>query len=486
MRTINENELKVFNETYYCLTDDGKSVVLFGCTDKVENITLPAEIDGIPVTQIENAYFPSKRIKWAAKEITIPENIIIGYQAFAYSPIEKVTLKAGVVLQDYAFEYCRQLAVVNMEPGVRFESRQALWKAKRSQTGHMFFDICDVADNLKAPRAWIECFEQKMTTLDLLKEGFEFQSMYNSGVFCGCESLTEIVIPEGIEVLPSLTFCGCVSLCKISLPSSLKAIGVRCFCACKNLVNIVLPEGIVLIGEEAFDSCYRLDVIAFPSTLTHISGNPFSKCKSLNRIVIPIGMDGISSHSNLDEQIYPYASSWSVEMSDFSKDDFYSAKSWKKIFKSKASKITTEMPSPNELEEQCNKAIQLVLGQSEFEKQKEQVAEITNYFIENIGLQATSKLYTKKDVTALKKQMVAYIDSMQQISETDPGNQEQILSWVQTLVEYINDFDQRFMVIETEDRDSICGLIELCAGLAAFPFPEDDPYFDITESWRKW
>lgn len=65
---------------------------------------------------------------------------------------------------------------------------------------------------------------------------------------------------------------------------------------------------------------------------------------------------------------------------------------------------------------------------------------------------------------------------MQLISKTDLGNREQILDGVQKLVEYINHFNTQFMIIETEDRENICSLIELCADLAGFPFPKKDLY----------
>jgi len=484
MKKINDERLKVYNDIYYCLSEDNKSVILLGCQHKMESIVLPAEIEGMPVVAIDQAYVAGRRIDWTAKEVTIPQGVVISCQAFAFSPIEKVTLQSGVILQERAFEQCHKLTTVNMEPGVRFEQRPALWVSKREPGyGHMFFDFGGVSNELTAPKAWIECFEQKMTIQDLLKEGFSFQAMYNRNVFGGCESLTEIVIPEGIEYLPDFTFWQCISLCKITLPSSLKAIGAECFCACKNLTNIVLPEGVVLIGELAFNACDRLETVVLPDTLTHISGNPFAKCKSLKRIVVPSGMKGVNGLAELDERIYPYASLWNVEMSDFNKEEFFSAKSWKQVLKSKASKITNEIPSTEELEEQCRQAMQFVLGQGEFDKQKEFAAEITDYLIES---RTDSASYKRKDISALKKQIISYVDAMQTISKNDSGNQEGIFSAVKTLVEYINDFDRRFMAIETEERESICMLIEVCADLAGFKIPDNDSYFDITESWREW
>ncbi len=54
-------------------------------------------------------------------------------------------------------------------------------------------------------------------------------------------------------------------------------------------------------------------------------------------------MTGPDGRSEVDETIYPYASFWHVDTTAFSKETFYAQKSWKQIFKAKASNITTEI-----------------------------------------------------------------------------------------------------------------------------------------------
>ena len=481
MIKLDKSNLKEFNGVYYCLNTDGKGVTLLGCTETAD--TIPSKIEGLPVTHFELAWIPDTRIKWHMKDITLPNNVIVGRQALAYSPVEKLHLTAGVVLRSQAFEACRYLKELIFDSGVIFDDRPALKKAQRGATGYMLFETYDLAEQPDAPRLWVECFDNKMTTKDMMKDGFACQRMNNVGVFSSCEALTEVVIPEGVRVLPQFTFGGCFSLCKVTLPSTLQAISACCFAGCKNLVNIVIPDGVKLIGEQAFWGCGKLETVVLPGGLTNIVKDAFSGCKSLSRIFVPAGMKEIDGTAELEDALYRYASHFNVEYDTFSKEDFYSKKSWKKIFGTKASKVTDERPPIRELLEQTNQAIASVLQQSGFDKLKEDIPGITECIP---GMTEGSSKCKRKDMKALQKQLTSYIDAMQYISKQSYGDCDLSLAQVKVITESINEFDAKFMVIETEDRDSLCMVIEECAVLAGFPFPKGDDYFDITEQWRQW
>ncbi|MBO6133364.1 MAG: leucine-rich repeat protein [Lachnospiraceae bacterium] len=47
--------------------------------------------------------------------------------------------------------------------------------------------------------------------------------------FDGCNQLTELEIPNGVESIGSAAFIGCSSLTKVSLPSSLESISESLF-----------------------------------------------------------------------------------------------------------------------------------------------------------------------------------------------------------------------------------------------------------------
>lgn len=118
-----------------------------------------------------------------------------------------------------------------------------------------------------------------------------------------------IVVPEGVEYIPTESFAGLEGPLTVQLPASLRKIGkgafkkclgltridilegVRripdyCFADCKNLKEVVLPEGLVEIGQYAFECCNSLSDINFPDSLEVIEDWAFRVCKSLNSIAI--------------------------------------------------------------------------------------------------------------------------------------------------------------------------------------------------------
>ena len=78
-------------------------------------------------------------------------------------------------------------------------------------------------------------------------------------------SITEVIIPEGIEAIGDYAFKGCWQLNTVKLPYSLKKIGFGAFVG-THLKEMAIPEGVEEIEEAAFyDS--GLSVVSLPSTL---------------------------------------------------------------------------------------------------------------------------------------------------------------------------------------------------------------------------
>ncbi|ALF23584.1 hypothetical protein RO03_10100 [Fusobacterium nucleatum subsp. nucleatum] len=483
---MEEKDVKLYKDIFYYINEDGKTLTIVGFKNSTKVAEVPDTIEDMKVTRM-TAEFPTYRCT-SLKEITISSGITLERRLFALNhSIEKVFLKSGVTLCGQVFEYS-DLKEIKMEKGVKINDIPTLFRVERNKKyyGNFLFNSYPISKNPNAPRIWKECFEENLKRSDLLdKEGYEFQDIENRSIFTGCEFLTEIEIPEGIEILPNATFYACTSLCRVILPKTLKVIGALCFANCNNLVNIVIPEGVVAIGEDAFGGCTNLETVVLPSTLTHIVGNPFTKCKSLKRIVVPEGMLGLDGSEELIDEIFRYVSTFTVGYTSFNKKDFYSKKTWKQIFKSKlVSLITTKKISEKELKEKEDLAIKKLKEQGEFDKIKIYVDEFMEYFLENL----CSSNYKKKDISLLKKKIITYIDSLQKISKNNYSNEEMILKEVKELVDYINEFNKKFQAIETEDREEICEIIDRCAILAGYPYPNPQIQsdFDITYEWRKW
>lgn len=116
---------------------------------------------------------------------------------------------------------------------------------------------------------------------------------FGEQAFVDCYWLKDVTIPEGVTALPSALFQSCYSLKTITLPSTLTSIGDSAFYH-SALQSVSIPDGVKTIGMHAFSSC-DLTSVELPSALTKISDYTFWGCSSLESVTIPDGVNTIGS-----------------------------------------------------------------------------------------------------------------------------------------------------------------------------------------------
>lgn len=109
---------------------------------------------------------------------------------------------------------------------------------------------------------------------------------------------TDIVIPEGVEVIDHETFAGC-QLTSIKLPDSLKFIEREAFRGCKNLRRVVFGAGVTEIPKYAFEYCISLENVILPPTLEKICDGAFNGT-NLSSIKLTEGLKEIRYHAFYD------------------------------------------------------------------------------------------------------------------------------------------------------------------------------------------
>lgn len=70
-----------------------------------------------------------------------------------------------------------------------------------------------------------------------------------------CESITQLVIEDGITTIGNGVFWECINLKSVELPEGIEKIGEEAFYYWKDLKKVVMPESIVSIGNNAFKDC---------------------------------------------------------------------------------------------------------------------------------------------------------------------------------------------------------------------------------------
>lgn len=141
----------------------------------------------------------------------------------------------------------------------------------------------------------------------------------SKSAFRNCNQLTEIVLPEGLEVIGDTAFYGCTQLKRISLPKSvsqigayaykgcplqgtldlmnIKDIGEGAFEGCTGLTSVVLPENLLRIEASLFQGCTGLTVVNIPQCVTTIGTSAIASCSRLQSVAIPDEVERIEDYA---------------------------------------------------------------------------------------------------------------------------------------------------------------------------------------------
>ena len=84
-------------------------------------------------------------------------------------------------------------------------------------------------------------------------------------VFCDCDQLMEVTLPEGLAEIGAVAFAGCIMLEQINWPSTLIKIDHDAFASCSSLRKMTLAGGIVTIQVNVFLNCRSLEGVTILS-----------------------------------------------------------------------------------------------------------------------------------------------------------------------------------------------------------------------------
>ncbi len=162
-------------------------------------ITTPDTLGGNAYEIHSYAFYGSK-----LKSVNVKGATLVGYAAFAYSDIEKVTLPGSVVeIANNAFE-ASALREITLAEGLTTIGDDAFKNAKELRA-------------VKLPNS-------------LTKMGM--------AAFRNCASLRNVEFGTGLEKIPSFAFDGCVSIGYLKLPINIANFGTRWYYGCLGLVEI--------------------------------------------------------------------------------------------------------------------------------------------------------------------------------------------------------------------------------------------------------
>lgn len=183
-------------------------IEIIGCYPTIgEEIVIPAEIEGLPVTSIGDSAF---RGHGRITKVTLPDTVTnIGIDAFLE---------------------CKNLEEINIP-------------ANLESVGGFSFEVTKWLDNKRAEDPLV---------------------IVNDIVLDAKETKGNVVIPGGVRSISSFAFF-CSYATSVTIPDSVTKICMRAFDSCNHLTEITLPESVSEIDWRAFSDCSDLTEITILS-----------------------------------------------------------------------------------------------------------------------------------------------------------------------------------------------------------------------------
>ncbi len=188
------------------------AVTITGYDMEASALTIPDEIDGMPVTSIEFL------------------SLALNQDAPALSSVELPDSLTGIGC--YAFARCRDLREIVIPAGVTVIDACAFWDC----AGLTALDIPDSVANI------------------------------GSAAFSGCAGLSEVRIPGSVAIVREAAFNACSGLRSVSMGEGVVRIGDSAFCLCTGLESVSIPATTTMIGLNAFYFCSRLTDVYYGGT----------------------------------------------------------------------------------------------------------------------------------------------------------------------------------------------------------------------------
>ncbi len=295
------------------------------------NLTVPASLDGHPVTRIGPEAFAGCP---TLVNVTLPEGLtIIDRHAFAYcTKMKSITLPESLTgIGHFAFMACDHLAAVTIPDGVTALGVNpflecGMLKEITVSPDHPMLEVVDGVLFDRVEHALICC------PIGLGPE--EYTIPEGTAAVCGlafsnCKKLRRVIFPNSVLAVDDNPFCGCSKLADIivspdhptlatpegvlvsqtdhrlvaypmtkkdaaySVPGDIAAIGPYAFQDCTALTRIDLPEGLADIAYNAFNGCRNLTEMEIPETVTEIGAYAFYGCRGLTALTLPAGVADI-------------------------------------------------------------------------------------------------------------------------------------------------------------------------------------------------
>ena len=223
---------------------------------------LVIEDSNIPLSHL-SAY--SVKNVYVGRNIDVPWNHLV--YCFSHSSIEKIAFGDSVTyVPGGILEGCEELINVELSGGIKAILNGAFSGCTKLKT------ISGASVELLETKAFCDCISLEsfdFPNLKTIDNGDSQWGTYRWGVFQGCTSLTNVILPQGLTSIGTMAFMDCTSLESIAIPASVVFIGDKydierssVFTNCPLLKTITINGSEPInIGETTFDASTYINAI---------------------------------------------------------------------------------------------------------------------------------------------------------------------------------------------------------------------------------
>lgn len=214
----NIREKTVYPFTFEVYDESEASVIRIDKNAKGE-ITVPATVDGVPVTEISafsDSLFDPDGCPNVTK-VTLPDSITgINYCAFSgFTKLEEISIPAGVEYIGWrAFENCSALRKITLPEGLE-------------EIGEEAFLNCTSLEEFNIPSSVVSINGSAFDNTAFYNNAFnrEDGALYRNGVLIAAEGISgKYSVKEGTRLIAMDSFRDCDNLYQLTLPASLRYI----------------------------------------------------------------------------------------------------------------------------------------------------------------------------------------------------------------------------------------------------------------------
>lgn len=332
--TVNEEIIHPFTYTQA----DG-SITITGLARDTATLSIPSQINGIPVTAIADRAFLNKS---SLTSISLPSSLTsIGSYAFTGTGLTAIVVPDSVTtIGNGALADCTQLktaqwsASASSVPPEAFRGCTALSHLQLPEgvkiLGTSALKSCRSLEILNLPSSVQEiCADamRDMTNLTTIGLGASVTAIQMSA-FDGCSALREIAVSADNPVFESvdgvlylkdrialMRFPQGRSAFTYTVDSSAFLLEPRAFADCSNLHCVILPSGITDIPACCFENAEQLTEVQLPDKLLSIGDYAFRGCNNLHQLTIPantttFGTDFVDQHTVIRGTVGSAAQTW--------------------------------------------------------------------------------------------------------------------------------------------------------------------------------